>query len=87
MGREDNFFVSLVLFLLYSERLLSWKKAIRTQTGNFDASYLLGGAMTASHSYSSGLAFCGLLKTHKGNDSKNDCITSAPFLVSISALL
>lgn len=27
--------------------------------------------MTVSHSYSSRLAFCGLLKSHKGNDSKN----------------
>lgn len=55
------------------------EKAIRIQTGRSNDSYLLYEALNRSDSYSSGLAFCGLLKSHEGSDSKNDCITNEPF--------
>lgn len=44
MGKEDNFlFVCLVLFFLYSERLLSWKKLLGPKHGGLmPPTYLVG---------------------------------------------
>lgn len=54
-------------------------QAIRSPTGKSGASYLFHGTLTRSDSYSSGLAFCGLLENHESFDGKNDCITNELF--------
>lgn len=54
-------------------------QAIRSPTGKSGASYLFHGTLTRSDSYSSGLAFCGLLENHENFDGKNDCITNELF--------
>lgn len=62
------------------------EKAIRTQTGNSDASYLFYGALTRPDSYASELGFCGLLKAIKDLIARMTASQMRLSLISISPL-